>query len=181
MILLVGVMSLAPTAYSYFSDVGWLTSAEVLWGALVLAFIYASYHIWEKTERLRTTDAVAVILSDARRLRVKPKWVIENYEWPPVLVEGHKPVVRPMASTLTGERGVFAELKVLRVRLQDHNELVREVVSEHNIDLILTLDPESLHQATMLSDMDDYIRRLENAATPPASLFASLSTRRLQR
>jgi len=76
---------------------------------------------------------------------------------------------------------VFAALHRVRKRIEEHNQLVYEVAAEHKIEDISTLQPEHLHQFTMLREFDHYIETLKARSMPPPSWLQALSMRRFRR
>jgi len=62
----IGVLSIVPLAYWYFKNTpAWLTADFVRWGALALGSVLASYRLWLRAGRSRTSDAFDVLVVKA--------------------------------------------------------------------------------------------------------------------
>jgi hypothetical protein len=181
--LLIGALSAAPLACSYFYDIN---QPWIKWGCLAIGFVIVSYRLWLRAENARTADAVAVLVADAEDILESMKEIIERNDWP-VKVERRGQVfslVRPVARTqdLSNGQPVLNQLSELRRRMSDHEKLVKQISSVHRIrPPIKTVNLEELNEKTILLDFRDYIQHLRTFSAPPPTLFASLSERRVQR
>lgn len=188
MSLLIGGLSAVPLAYGYFrSSPSWLTADGVKWGVLAAGFILVSYRLWLRAEHSRTSDAFAVLATDASDIYDVVKWMVETFEWPPKRTDRASDpplvseVIRPLQNCIVDNISLMRCLCDTQTRILRHSRLVVSVAAEHGIVAPALLDPETLNARTMLKTIEDYISDLKEAARPPESWLSSLSRRRCRR